>query len=447
VSTATEVEPHVLPRADHPISRSAISENTLKVLYRLHKAGYKGYLVGGGVRDLMLGRTPKDFDVATDAQPSDVRRLFRNSRIIGRRFRLVHVFFRGEVVEVSTFRRVPDPDDQDSADDDLLITSDNTYGTPREDAFRRDFTVNALFYDIGDFSVIDYVGGTDDLAARLIRAIGDPDVRFQEDPVRMLRACEFAGRLSFGIEAGTQEAIERQRHGMEKASKARLTEEALQLLRCGHSGRVLQWMLDLGLLEIFLPEAYSVVSAGRRESSDLVKILPAMDAMVRDGRELSDAALLAVLLLPSVMMRRNDVEAVDQRPISRTALGVLVAEVAQPLSERFTLSRERTQHVERALTGFLRMCEPGWDDRGRNRLAGRPFFADALALFEMMVTATGEGAEPLAGWQGAAGRRAAGGGGEDEGDEDGGRSGGGGRRRRRRRRRPRRRGRGGGGGG
>ena len=217
-AAAAEADPVVRPRPEHPISRSSISENTLKVLYRLHKTGYRAYLCGGGVRDLLLGRRPKDFDVATDARPEEIRRVFRNSRVIGRRFRLVHVFFGDEIVEVATFRREPPPEEQAGDEDEgLLITSDNTYGTAREDAFRRDFTINALFYDIADFSVIDYVGGLADLDQRVLRAIGDPDVRFQEDPVRMLRACEFAGRLGFRIEPRTQEATHRQRRELEAA--------------------------------------------------------------------------------------------------------------------------------------------------------------------------------------------------------------------------------------
>ena len=181
-------EPRILGRAEHPISRKNIDANALKVLSRLTQSGHKAYLVGGSVRDLMLGRTPKDFDAATDAGPNQARRIFRNSRIIGRRFRLVHVFFHDGIVELATFRRDPDPDEQASAPGDLLITSDNVFGTPREDAFRRDFTVNALFYDVSTFSVIDYVGGIDDLEAGIIRTIGDPEVRFSEDPVRMMRA-------------------------------------------------------------------------------------------------------------------------------------------------------------------------------------------------------------------------------------------------------------------
>ncbi|MCU1350225.1 MAG: hypothetical protein JWO56_3255, partial [Acidobacteria bacterium] len=205
------VEPHegtVVDRSDHPISRRRIPENVLKVLYRLHRSGYRAYLCGGSVRDLLMNRTPKDFDIATDAHPAEIRRLFRNSRIIGRRFRLVHVIFQDGAVEVSTFRREPERSDDP---EDLLVTDDNTFGSPLQDARRRDFTINGLFYNIADFSVIDYVGGLEDLDAHRVRVIGDPDVRFREDPVRMMRAIEFASRLSFEIESETYDGIVRHR--------------------------------------------------------------------------------------------------------------------------------------------------------------------------------------------------------------------------------------------
>ena len=318
---------------------------------------------------------------------------------------------------MSTFRREPDPDEQESDEGELLITSDNTFGSPREDAFRRDFTVNALFYNIADFSVIDYVGGIDDLRARLVRAIGDPGVRFQEDPVRMLRACEFAGRLGFGIESATQEAIHEHRREIEKASPARLTEEMLQLLRCGQAGRVLQWLLDLSLLEVFLPEAYAMVAAGERGLGEFGRILPAIDAMVVNGggAGLSDPALLAAVLLPSVLLRRHDVEAVDQRPMSRGALAAMVGEIVAPFFARFSLSREKAQHVERAIVGFLRMCEPGWSDGARAAFTRRPYFPDSLALFELLVRATDDGHQALAEWQRAAERRRGGAATEAEG--------------------------------
>lgn len=433
MSRATEPEPVVRPRPEHPISRSEISENTLKVLYRLNKKGYKGYLVGGGVRDLMLGRKPKDFDIATDARPDEIRRLFRNSRIIGRRFRLAHVFFRGEIVEVATFRREPDPEEQGGSDEDLLITSDNTYGTPRQDAFRRDFTVNALFYDIDDFSVVDYVGGLEDLDRRMIRCIGEPGIRFQEDPVRMMRACEFAGRLGFGIDDATQEGIEVHRRELEKASPARVTDEIVQLLGCGHSASAFHWMHELGLLEVLLPEAYAMVASGDQSPDEFGQLLPAVDEMVAEGRELTDIALLAGLMLPNVLLRRYDIEGIDQRPMSRTALAAMVAKMVAPSFDRFTLSKDRALRVERALTGFLRLCEPGWSAAERVRFARRPFFTDALTLFEAMTRATGDGQEPLAVWRRAAEKVGAGG--RDDGDGDGGRP-----RRRKRRRRRRRRG-------
>jgi len=398
--------PRVLERPEHPISRREIDRNALKVLYRLHGAGFTAYLVGGSVRDLMLGRRPKDFDVGTNARPNEVRRLFGNSRIIGRRFRLVHVYFHdGSVVEVSTFRRDPAADEQRGAPGELLITSDNTYGTPREDAFRRDFSINALFYNIADYSVIDHVGGIDDLRHGVIRAIGEPAVRFQEDPVRMLRACEFAGRLAFGIEAGTQEAIHAHSLELGKASSARVTEEVVQLLKCGHAGAAMQWMLDLGLLEVLLPEAYAMLTAGERGLGDFGRILPAIDRMVAEGEPLTDSGLMAALLLPKVMLRRLDVEAMHQRPMSRSALDAMVQEEIAPFLARFTLSNVRAQQIQHALSGFNRLCEPHWTLHQRIQFTRKTSFAEALFLFELLVAATGEGREALAVWQNAARRK------------------------------------------
>ena len=404
--------PRILARAEHPVSRKSIAKEALKVLYRLAGAGHRAYLVGGSVRDLMLGRVPKDFDLATDARPPEIRRIFRNSRVIGRRFRLVHVFFHERVVEVSTFRREPDPAEQrppkegrEGETDDLLITSDNSFGTPQQDAFRRDFTVNALFYDIGDFSIIDYVGGVRDLEKRLIRTIGEPRVRFREDPVRMMRACELAGRLGFGVEAGAQAAIQELAREIEKASPARLTEELIGLLRCGRAGPSLQWMLDLGLLEWLLPEAYAMVRAGERGLGDFGQILPTLDRKVAAAPEISDGALLAALLLPSVLLRRFDVEAVGQRALRRAELHALTREVTEPFFRRFGLSKERTRQTLESLDGFQRLCEPSRSAAERVRLAGKSFFHDALWLFALLAESTGEGFEELAQWQATARRR------------------------------------------
>ena len=400
------VEPRIVPRQEHPISRRDIDKNALKVLYRLHNAGYLAYMVGGSVRDLMMGRKPKDFDVGTNAKPNEIRRLFSNSRIIGRRFRLVHVFFHdGGVVEVSTFRRDPDPEEQRGEPGELLITSDNTYGTPRQDAFRRDFTVNALFYNIADYTVIDHVGGIDDLERKLIRAIGDPEVRFREDPVRMLRACEFAGRLGFGIETKTQMAIHQHTRELEKASPARVTEEIIQLLKCGRAGAAMQWMLELDLLQVLLPEAYAMLTAGARGLGDFGQILPVIDRMVAEDRPLPDTGLLAALLLPKVMLRRLDVEAPTGRPMRRAEIETMIQEEIAPFFSRLTLSNLRAQQVYHALMGFQRLCEPVTSAHERLKLARKPYFDDALLLFEILVLATGEGQEALATWQAAARRR------------------------------------------
>ncbi len=440
---SAEPDPRVLPRPEHPVSRKQVSENTLKVLYRLHNQGYKGYLVGGAVRDLLLERAPKDFDVGTDARPNEVRRLFRNSRIIGRRFRLVHVFFQGEIVEVSTFRRDPEPEHQASDEGELLITSDNTYGTPREDAFRRDFTVNALFYDIGDFSVLDYVGGVEDLDDGLIRAIGDPDVRFREDPVRMLRACEFAARLGFSIEEKTADAIHRQRRELEKASAVRVTEEVVELMRCGSSHDAIGWMMDLDLLEVLLPEAYDMVAVEERGLGSFDRLPAAIDAMVAEGTGIDDAVALAALLLPRVMLRRYDIEAVDQRPMGRDAIASMVAEVIEPLLGRLQVSRDRSSRIGAALNGFQRLAEPGLGARQRVDLARRAWFLDGLTLFEMLVRATGEGGAELDAWRRAGDKIGAEEVREQEERQSRGRS----RRRRRRSRKRKRRGGGAGGGG
>jgi poly(A) polymerase len=405
VSSDRRQEPRVLQRPEHNVSRQNIPENTLKVLNRLHGAGKKAYLVGGAVRDLLLGRQPKDFDVGTDARPGEIRRIFRNSRIIGRRFRLAHVFYPDGIVEVATFRREPSEDDQESAQDELLITSDNTYGTPREDAFRRDFTINALFYSIADHTVIDYVGGIDDLDDGLIRVIGAPEVRFREDPVRMVRAVEFAARLKFDLEPATAEGIVRTRREIAKASPARLTEELVQLLQCGHAGDALQLMLDLGLLEELLPEVNAMVTADERGLGKFNRIPLVFDELVEESQEAADSALLSALLLPAVLLRRYDLEAAGARPLSRGDLEALVDEVAAPLIARFALSRVRADRIAGSLKAFLRLCEPSWTEEGRRRFAARRDFDDALILLEVLARATGEGSEAVDSWREAARNR------------------------------------------
>src|SRR5262245_13366201 len=265
--------PTVIARADHPISRSMIDPDALKVLNRLRQADYVAYLVGGSVRDLLLDRRPKDFDIGTSAHPHDVKRLFRNCWIIGRRFRLVHVKFGTKTIEVATFRRqlteqeiaeqeaaareaaeLAEAQEPGRRDRPHVHPRDNTFGTPEQDAFRRDFTVNALFYDIATFSIIDYTGGLEDLRARVIRSIGDPNVRFEEDPVRMLRAIVLAERLDFSVDPLVIDAIRRHAHLIGRAAPARLLEEFYKILRSGASERAFRELAEVGLLDHLAPE-------------------------------------------------------------------------------------------------------------------------------------------------------------------------------------------------
>jgi poly(A) polymerase len=304
-------EPVIVPRSDHPISRQHIDADALKVLYRLRQFDHIAYLVGGSVRDLLLGRTPKDFDIGTSAHPYQVKRLFRNCWIIGRRFRLAHVKFGTKVIEVATFRRqipagteeepapappVPAPPSVAVDDLDLLVHHDNTFGTPEEDAFRRDFTLNALFYDIETRSIIDYVGGLADIRAALIRCIGAPEERFQEDPVRMLRAVALAARLDFTIDAPILGAIGRYHGELARSAPARLMEEIYKMLRAGASEKTFRMLLETGLLAAIAPEVPG------RISDTFWQSLAAIDnyrrAFKRNPESLGNAILLGSLLIP-----------------------------------------------------------------------------------------------------------------------------------------------------
>jgi len=301
------VEPRIVPREEHRLSRKDIDPDALKVLYRLRQFDHTAYLVGGSVRDLLLGRRPKDFDIGTSAHPYQVKRLFRNCWIIGRRFRLAHVKFGQKVIEVATFRRQVEPGEEVVADGvpapdpttpegEHLIHRDNTFGTPEEDAFRRDFTINALFYDIATFAVIDYVGGLEDLRAGVVRSIGDPDVRLREDPVRMLRAIALAARLGFTIEPTLLAAIRTHRRDIAKSSMPRLLEEYYKILRAGSSERAFRSLAEVGLLEAISAELHLGAS------DPLWKSLAALDAYRRQFDStpdtLTNAVLLGSLLIP-----------------------------------------------------------------------------------------------------------------------------------------------------
>jgi poly(A) polymerase len=372
------------------------------VLYRLQGAGYKGYLVGGSVRDLLLRRVPKDFDVGTDAHPSALRKLFRNCRMIGRRFRLAHILFaNGKVVEVATFRRRPDPA-KEGPGGELLQTSDNTFGTPREDALRRDFTINGLFYDISDFSVIDYVGGLEDLEAGLVRTIGDPDVRFQEDPVRMMRAVEFASRLGFAITPDSYEAILRHRKEIVKSAPPRVTEELAQALRGGHSLPTLLLMREVGLLDALLPELATVLRQidpdhARGTGHLFWALLDVLDAERRRGRVFEDTVHFALLFVPIVRARVRQI-APDGDP-DPNRLAVVIEDVVSPLALRMSLPRMSTDRIKQALAIVGKLSHRPDAKVATRRLALRDSFPTALDLFELTAMATGRGQELVRDWR------------------------------------------------
>jgi len=305
-------QPTIVPRDEHIISRSQISERALTVLYRLKNAGYGAYLVGGGVRDLSLGREPKDFDVATDATPEQVKSLFRNCRLIGRRFRLAHVHWGPDIIEVATFRALHPPGASDNNEDeasgervleDGMILRDNVYGTIEEDALRRDFTINALYYNIGDFSVVDYAGGMADLKAGRIRLIGDPSVRYREDPVRMLRAVRFAAKLGFVIDDETAAPIPRMADALDDIPAARLFDEVLKLLMAGQGVETFESLRQHGLFRYLFPATDTALDddADAQLLNFLVSALASTDQRVNDGRPVTPAFLFAALIWPAIL--------------------------------------------------------------------------------------------------------------------------------------------------
>src|SRR5688572_23147506 len=390
------VEPTIVPRSAHPLSRRQIDPDALKVLYRLHEHNYVAYLVGGSVRDLLLDRRPKDFDIGTSAHPHQVKKLFRNCWIIGRRFRLAHVKFGTKTIEVATFRRQVDasttpeaeiaeaeqaeanglepgnsldirPDLEARRRQDRLIERDNTYGTPEEDAFRRDFTVNALFYDIGTFSIIDYVGGLDDLHARMIRCIGDPDVRFLEDPVRMLRAVVLAARLEFTIEDPILDSIDSHKHEIAKSAPARLLEEYFKILRSGHAEEAFRQLHATGLLKEITPELDDAPDSLWRAISSLDRYRARFEAA---PDTLTNALLAGSLLQPLGLIGRRQRFSAD--PLERRIeLGLL------PIPRR---DIERLQQIVGMQHRLLDIHAPLRAQRG---LLHRSTFPEAVTWLEI----------------------------------------------------------------
>ncbi len=300
------LSPLVVPRSEHNISRANISEYALKVLYKLKQEGYAAHLVGGGVRDLLLGHEPKDFDVATDATPEQVRAVFRNCRLIGRRFRLAHVHFGREIVEVATFRGTGSDDlDADRCIENGMIVRDNAYGSIEEDALRRDFTINALYYDIGSFSLIDYAGGLADLRAGNLRLIGDPEQRYREDPVRMLRAVRFACKLGFAVEPATEKPLFALSHLLGDVAAARLFDELIKLFHTGYGLESFEKLRHYGLFGHLFPDTEACLA--REDQSFPVTFvsrgLANTDRRLAEDKPVTPFFLFAILLWEPVRRR------------------------------------------------------------------------------------------------------------------------------------------------
>ncbi len=299
ITPPTVEKVRIYTRSEHTISRAQISDNALKVLYRLQKEGFDAYLVGGCVRDLLLGREPKDFDVVTNADPEQVRKVFRNCRIIGRRFRLAHVHFGREVIEVATFRG--DGEAQNDAqvlNHEGRVLRDNVYGTIEEDVWRRDFTVNALYYNIKDFSVVDYVQGMEDHRNAILRLIGDPSTRFREDPVRMLRAVRFAAKLGFKLHPDCEQALHGAAPLLSSIPSARLYDEVLKLFLYGYALQTFEMLRHYGLFQVLFPDTERSLASEEHEFPRmlLIKALQNSDNRIADGKSVTAYFLFAALL-------------------------------------------------------------------------------------------------------------------------------------------------------
>ena len=396
------VEPLVIPRDQHTLSRRDVDPDALKVLYRLKDAGFAAYLVGGGVRDLLLGRRPKDYDIGTDAHPYQIKKLFRNCYIIGRRFRLAHIVFGKKVIEVATFRRQVTDEEMAEAkaaaetaeapsphDHQHLIHRDNTFGTAEEDAFRRDFTINALFYDISTFSIIDYVGGWQDLHAGVVRCIGDPELRFREDPVRMQRAISFGARLEFDIDQPILSAIAIHRGEIAKASPPRLMDEYYKILRTGCARRTFESLKRVGLFEPLSPVLHAQAGETLWASLDRLDTYRRRSAACPEA--LTNPVLLGSLIVPLGFSQAGWPVWLEGEDKPGLNLGLL------------PLARKDVERIHQVLMLQRRLREPSRSSpHARRVLVQRSAFADALTWLEIHS----DSPELVAYWRSESGRPA-----------------------------------------
>jgi poly(A) polymerase len=390
---STITQPRRIPRAEHPISRSMISQGTLKTLYTLRDAGFEAYMVGGGVRDLLAGITPKDFDVATSAHPDQVKKLFRSCRLVGRRFVICHVRFGDEILEVTTFRGpITDLHERDETG---RILADNDYGTLEQDAFRRDFTINALYYDIRDYSIVDYCGGVEDLKTGTLRLIGDPELRYREDPVRMLRAVRIANKMRFRLDAASAAPIRRLAPLLGEIPPARLFEEVLKILLTREAVDNLYGLRVYGLFRQLFPATDAMLE----DPAQLAFVNRALaNSALRIEKELpiSPAFLYAALLWPPVEKRARDLEKTEGHP-PHVALAQAGEEVIARAISRVAIPKRFSMPMREIWT-----LQPRFEQRhpGRaRRLMSHPRFR---AAYDFLLLRAQDGNDPalaeLAAW-------------------------------------------------
>ncbi len=436
------------------IEPQRLDPDAVRVLLRLRQHGHEAYLVGGCVRDLLIGHEPKDFDIATSATPNQVKGLFRNCRLIGRRFRLAHVYFKGgKILEVSTFRAMPnlveepqpseaqegevhsEGTDHIAAADaealvavaegvevptavvedvqdheiavpveaaeapDLLITEDNTFGTAMEDARRRDFTINGLFYEPSVGRVIDYVNGLKDLSLRQIRTIGDPEVRMREDPVRILRAVRFAGKLGLDIESRTYAAMEGAVEDLTRCSAPRLLEETFRLLRGGHARPALNLVSALDALKTLLPPVHEYLAAQEPEGvTEYWRFVDAMDEKVRGGANFDDSMLLASILLP-ISLDEPEAPGAEEEGGKPPSVAQAIEQLLASLVQKARLPRRIAERCRMILMAQRTMAGLRRRRGGLMGFRGHPLFGESLAVFEVWVRATGEHQDQLEKWR------------------------------------------------
>jgi len=373
--------PRIIRRPRHIISRKNIDVDALKVLYRLRKFGFKAYLVGGGVRDLLLKRLPKDFDIVTDAHPRKIKKLFRNSFLIGRRFRLAHIKFGEKIIEVSTFRKKCTGNEINKNEDGSGISSENVFGTSYEDAYRRDFTINALFYTTSNFSIIDFTGGYRDLQAGLVRVIGNPRERYEEDPVRMIRAIRVASRVGFAIESNTYRGIVENNHLLSTIPSARLLEEILILLKMGNSRIAVRLLQKSGILGTLIPEVSTLLDTSGRENMELFfnffTVLD--DTTARHGLQ-SPIILWTTFLVATLHLQFASLQSLFEQGAQFEQTKMEAKEMIDKLGVRFTIpkwQRRRIQSIFQALPTLLSQKSKPAKIR---RLADRNFFEEAVIM-------------------------------------------------------------------